>query len=477
MKLIHLLNSLSAVEKTRFRKYLQSPFFNTDNKLLILLDLIVEHLPAFVSREQLHQRIFPKKAYNYHRISNLLSYLTRFLKDFLAYEHMTADSFEFRHHLLMSARKRGLDQIFQQESRKFEQQRAGFQLEEDFYQQFVVEEERNVFFLTREERTFDQSLSRKIESLDLFYVTAMLKNVCQQVNRQNILQGNLLEGPASEFIVYIRAHIQRYASYPNIQIYYHILLTLLEPDEAGHFQQLKGLLESYGPEIPAPALHPMYQYVQNYCIKQSNRGREEYLGELLAVYQTLIDRNLLKFGKWISPWDVKNIVALGIRLSEFAWTEAFLQQFQYQIAPEYRDNSLTYNYAHVHYAKKEYRKAMRLLTQVEFEDVFYLLGAKTLLLKIYYELKEEEGLDALLHAFATALRRNRLISDYQREVHLNLIRFVKKLAQLRSQSIILPHEEIHKELSLLEGDIQSTQAVSQKNWLLTKVSVLGDSFP
>lgn len=473
MKLIHLLNSLSAVEKSRFRKYLQSPYFNTDGKLLVLLDLIVEHLPTFVGREWLHQHVFPEDTYNYHRISNLLSYLTRFLKQFLAFEHMKPDSFEFRHHLLMSARERGLDQVFQQESRKFEQQRADFQLEEDFYQQFVVEEERNVFFLTREERTFDQSLSRKIESLDLFYVTAMLKNVCQQVNRQNILQGNLLEGPANEFIVYIRGHIQRYASYPNIQIYYHILLTLLEPDEAIHFQQLKALLAEYGHSIPASALHPMYQYVQNYCIKQSNRGKEEYLSELLTVYQTLIDRDLLKFGKWISPWDVKNIVALGIRLSAFEWTENFLQQFQYQIAPEYRDNSLTYNYAHVHYAKKEYRKAMRLLTQVEFEDVFYLLGAKTLLLKIYYELAEEEGLDALLHAFATALRRNKLISDYQREVHLNLIRFVKKLEQLRAQLGILPPEEIQKELSALEGDIQSTQAVSQKNWLLSKLGLLG----
>ena len=103
------------------------------------------------------------------------------------YEHLGSDSFEFRHHLLMSARERGLDQLFQQKSRKFEQRNSGFRLEKDFYQQFQIEAERNVFFLTREERTFDQSLSRKIESLDLFYVTAMLKSVCQQVNRQNIL--------------------------------------------------------------------------------------------------------------------------------------------------------------------------------------------------------------------------------------------------------------------------------------------------
>ena len=50
---------------------------------------------------------------------------------------------------------------------------------------------------------------------------------------------------------------------------------------------------------------------------------------------------------------------------------------------------------------------------------------------MYYELNEPDGLQSVLQAFEVWLRRNKVLSPYQQEVHLNLIRIVKKLQSLR----------------------------------------------
>lgn len=464
-KILHLLSSLSPWEIQRLRKFIASPYFNADEKQIHLLACLLK--AEEVDRERLHHQVYPQLPYQYSRITNLMSDLTRLIETFLSIENYQADQSKARIPLLAVAQERKLDKSFHALSREIEGNLTplGQADEKRFYDQFLLEKQRNLFFISQGQRQADESLPNSILALDRFYVAAMLKAICQLLNRQNVTseEGNEVRDIQESFITYMREHHQRYAEIPLIQGYYLILMTLVEPGHTQHFEALISFLQDLA--LPKDERKPIYQYAQNYCIKQINRGQQSYLASLFSLYQDMIEKELIYYQGHISPADVKNIVALGLRLREFAWTEAFLDQFEHKIAEEYRANSVIYNRAYLYYGQGKRRAALRMLNQVEFEDVFYYLGAKTLLLKIYYELQDQEGLEALLHAFEATLRRHKMISAYRKKPYLNLIRFTRKLAALRVKAITHTPKAYQKAKARLIEQIQSNPEIANIDWL------------
>jgi hypothetical protein len=104
------------------------------------------------------------------------------------------------------------------------------------------------------------------------------------------------------------------------------------------------------------------------------------------------------------------------------------------------------------------------LNQVEYEDITYNLNSKTLLMASYYELDEMEALISLLDTFRVYLGRNKKIPVVRRKHYMNTISIVKRLARL------IPGEQ--KEVEKLIKEVESTQGVVSKNWLLEKLTAL-----
>ena len=52
-----------------------------------------------------------------------------------------------------------------------------------------------------------------------------------------------------------------------------------------------------------------------------------------------------------------------------------------------------------------------MLLKVEFNDVYYHLDSKSLLMKVYFELDEYDAFSSLVDAFKIYLRRNQTISE------------------------------------------------------------------
>ena len=115
-----------------------------------------------------------------------------------------------------------------------------------------------------------------------------------------------------------------------------------------------------------------------------------------------------------------------------------------------------------HFFRKEYDKTLKTLLKVEFTDVYYHLDAKSLLLKTYYELGEEDALYSLFDAFKIYLRRNKLISEYQSEVYQNLIGYARRLVTARNGSNRVNLDDLRKE-------VLESKRVADLNWLLSKI--------
>lgn len=478
-KTILAISKLSPKELSWFRDFVHSPYFNTHRNLRKLMDIIGNAAPKFdenaLDAKRVFKKIFPKENFNPQKLSDLLTYLFRLYEKFLAQLEFDNDETQQKLALLTAYRERKQDRQF---LKTMERIRNNGLLqtpdESRFLNEYRLESESDLYFTSKDSRTADKSIERKTISLDLFYLTSKLRNCCEMINRQNIISEQYEIRMLDEVKSFVGNNFQLLENHPAILIYYQILLTLQESDREEHYFTLVDLLKNHSVRIRKNELRAMYDYAQNYCIKKINSGNTRYLDEIFKLYKTLLANELmLDENGHLSQWDYKNIVTVGTRLKQYSWCEKFLNEYQEKLPPGDRENAFAFNLATLYYSQKNFDKALKLLQAVEFTDVYYSLGARSLLLKIYYEAGEFEPLYSLFDSFKIYLKRNKLVSNYQYTVHMNLVKMTRRLANIRSMQGHSRSETIAKELEKLKKKMEATPEIANLNWLTERVREMG----
>jgi hypothetical protein len=164
----------------------------------------------------------------------------------------------------------------------------------------------------------------------------------------------------------------------------------------------------------------------------------------------------------MSHHDFKNIITVGLRVNEFNWTEKFIKEYNTQLPIEHRENAFTFNMARVYFFRKEYDKVLNLLQKVEYDDVFYLLDSKHILIKTFYELNEVESLTALIDSFNMLIRRKKIVSDDYRLKYSRFISFVKKMVNTNEKS----------KIEKLKIELENSKDTPDIIWLKEKIDEL-----
>ena len=467
-KLTGLLSSLSVWELKSFEKYVASPFFNVNEKVTTLLEVLLKYYPEFESKQleeqSIYKELFGKQRFNHQRLRYVMTDLTLLLEGFLAYISYQEKVFYQRKFLLHKLKDKRLDKYFTQHltnANRFQQQNSSHDLKH-YKRQLGYEELSYEFTLTSDNRSSDTNLQSLSDHLDIYYLTNKLKYGCEILNRQNVLQTEF-RVPMLQYIVeYLEKN--NFDNIPLIAIYFKILKSLSDDKNDKHYKQLKVLITKHQKTISINELRDIYVFVQNYCIRKINTGHDEYLRELLNTYQTMLKNEIIFEDKELQHLHFKNIVTLALRLNEIEWTEKFITQYADKLNKALRKNAVSYNLARVHYARKHYREALRVMRTVEFTDVYYHLDSKSLLLKIYYETEDIEPLFSLITTMRVYLKRSKLISEYQRTIYINLINHVKTLARIKSGG--------KQSVEMIKQSIKNNNEIADINWLKTKVSEL-----
>jgi len=467
-KLIQILRTLNKKEVSAFEKYISSPFFNVNkqvNKLFFILKpLHPEYGQKSILREKICKKTFEGEPENIQKLRYIMTDLTKLLEDFLAYREYDKQAISKKHLLLKSLNKRDLHKHYKQhlEEAYTLQEKNPFKDISYYYSQVLLEEDAYILSSVKKHRAIDSSLQNVVDNIDRHYLSKKLKYACEIINRQNILSAEYNLPFLEATIEFLKKH--SFEDVPAIAIYFQILLTLRESKKEQHYKKLKLLLTQHIDKFPQAELNDMYVFAQNYCIKQINVGNTDYLHELFDNYKILLEKKIIFDGKYIPQFDFKNIVTVALRLEEYDWVQDFILQNKINLRPDFRKNAINYNLARLHFSRKEYSGALKLLLAVEFTDVYYHLDSKALLLKTYYELDDIEPLFSLISTFKVYLRRNKLISDYQRTIYNNLIKFVNKLTRVKLGS--------KKPLSEIETEIAQVKEIADLTWLNNRVAEL-----
>lgn len=467
-KLIPLLKSLTITEVKSFTAFCQSKYFNVNKKQVELLMHLKKFHPDYnnqnLEKSILFKQLFGREEFEEQKLRYVFSDLTLLLEEFLAHSAFQKKELEYKHILLGELFERKQNKFFLQHLRETENnlEQNTFRDSNYFYQQYRMRELSYQYTSIYENHAIDKGLQELANNLDVMYLTLKLKYSCEMINRKNILQ----VGYQIHFIDELKALVEKFEfiHIPAVAIYYNILQTLTDPINNEFYYRFKKSVSDHVSLFSKKEQREMYTFLQNYCIKRINTGDQEYLDELFENYQTMLDGAILIENRSISQFDFKNIVAIALRLEKFEWTEKFIEQYKMMLDYPVRENAVVYNLSRLYYSKGDHKYALKLLQQVEFDDVFYQLDAKALLLKIFYETDAEESLLSLLSSFKIYLKRNKEISEYQYTVYNNLLKFVKRLFQIKMGG--------SGKLSDIKNVIATDKKVADLQWLKQKIKEL-----
>ncbi|MFZ2897222.1 MAG: hypothetical protein WA004_01285 [Saprospiraceae bacterium] len=471
LKIYSVLQQFSKIEQNRFRKYLCSPYFNANQDLIDLYDMMMAGMNGNgqgeeQEKEELWARLNPGKPYDDVRMRKYFSDLLKLLEGYVAQETFQENPLHQATYLMDAVIQRKMAKLYNntlKSARRLSDQQQ-YRPANYFYHQYQIE--KNYYRLNRSlgKRDIQTNVEEIANNLDRFYLAEKLKYYCDVLSQQYAVSFEYKILFLEEIIAHIEKYRHRYEEVPPIAVYFQIYLAYTDGDNEAHYFKLKDLLEKYGLEFPKEEAQEIYTFAINYCTRKINKGNQAFLREYFDLYKDLLKKDILIVDDEMEPGLFRNIVVVGLRLGEMAWTEQFIHDYQRFLPEAQRENTVSFNLSQLYFYKRDYDKVIETLRHVEYEDVITNLNAKTLLLTTYYEIDEIEPLYSLMESFRAYLNRHKDISSRRRRSFLQFIRFVKKLTKTMPGDL--------KRIEALREELNNTKGVASSQWIAEKIEDL-----
>lgn len=470
--LILLLKTFSKHDLNRFEKYLHSPFFNENERLIRLFDVIGNYLVAnkkniadqSLEKERVWYQIIKDEPYVDVKMRRLSSDLYKMANSFLAYKAFKEQPRDELLFQLKALNNPDLQKAYDSTLKQLHtlQQKIPLRDTDFYYYQHLIEE--NLYkYRVYSKDTLVATLKKTDFALDCFYYSKKLHNLCDAISQSFSFSDQVLLNYQTNLLIYLEEN--GYTEVPSIKAYYLILKMLTESEGEPYFFKLKEFIHLQDAYFSKKELNTIFTHLQNYCIlKKMNIGKHEFQYELFSLYKIALKKEILFDQGTPNASHYKNIITIGLIVEEYEWVEDFIQKYTIRLPKNHRKNALTYNLSKVFFYKKEYNKVIQLLQEVEYKQHVYALGSKDILLRTYYELGEFIALDSLINSFRIYIRRNKLISKEVKQQYLNMLRFVKKLSNIVKGD--------QKAIDKIRVQIDKCKALAVKKWIVEKVEEL-----
>lgn len=465
-RLIQTLRTFSKKEIRECRKWLQSPAHNQREDVQVLFEYLTSNgtllKEDLLKKECVYTTIFPDEPFEDAKMRQVMFFLMKSVEDFLVYQEWVKDDTRAKITLATVYRKR---QLFKYFNRSLQNARHSHEQQpyrnKAFYETEYALQYEEYTYLSGVRRTGQLNLQEVSDTLDLTFLIEKLRQAGLMYAHQTVVKTEYRFGMLTEVLEYIEQN--DLLEEPAIAMYYYSYKALADRENEDHFVNLKRQLFDHSDLFPDYEIRDIFLLGINYCIGRMNSGVVRYRREAFELFKRGFEKRILLQNGLVSRYSFLNVVAIGLMLEEFDWIEAFIHEFESCLEEQYRESTLHYTLGRLHFARREYQQSMRQLTQVEFEDVHINLYAKTMLLKMYYELDEFNALDSLLESMRVYLRRKEGLG-YHKKNYQNFINFTKKLINLT------PYDQAQKET--LRAKIQQANPLTEREWLLNQLEHL-----
>ncbi len=467
-----LIETISLFDQTELEAFENSLFYN-DNRIgkdvKILFESIKGCFPDFndnVSKQHIHQNIYPDKTYSDNRINKCMSALQHLIDQFVVqkfgkqigeeekllafskfYREKSSDKFE------KTIQK--LD-IFLQEHSKIKDKDYFFNrflmFEEKIQHQNIVNNKKNDTSLHDLINEFDTYfLLVRIEYLIFLEMQAMVSNIDVSPSRALMDLVNPL----------IAKNKEKYEDISNFKLSFEILNILqnfdkVSEEDVSKFEQLiTQNLKSINHEL---AINLNIICI-NFYTRKFNQGSQTALVKIHLLNVKYFEI----FNQDISASMFQNMITVALKLKEYNWVKTLLSESKSRIIGSNNiDEIYNFNLINYYFHIKEYQKIdTNLYFNSNYIDIYYALAAKRLEIKYYFETNELYLCEIRLEAFKIWLHRKGkdTITKLTFDINNN---FIDIMRQLLNNFGVLDNVKNEK----LKTKIINNNNIAERGWLL-----------
>ncbi|MEM0999081.1 MAG: hypothetical protein AAGN35_18625 [Bacteroidota bacterium] len=471
-KLGYYLTRLSNKQKSAFRDFLASPYFNKKSEPRVLFEVLDQRMlrykKASLQPEDAFAEVFPEQPFRKAVYRKLMNRLLNLLLQFLAHETLSRDEVAELRATHKAVSGIGADRYFD-----FLHKKVSDALDPNHIDHFdhAYEVESNLAELQAKKslRSEFENFDRLITLMDHSYTVKRLQLGYYALTSSRVT-GKVTKIPGlDQFLDELGDRIETQPLL--IRMLYYRYMTLAQEGNPTHFHRLRSLLEEHAAGLSYDLAVELYEGILSHSIYRVNAGDPDFLPELLRVYQGMLRGGYLVDEDHLPAAHFKNIVVVAARAGELAWADWFVDQYGPQIKPDLRASALTYNQAVIDYFRQRFspsEKGFQIITG-DPQDLYYGVDARVYLLRIYYETGNFDGMDSLSHSFRVYLTRNRSLPAGRKEKYYTFLALYRRLMNIAPRDA----ERVRK----LREDILASPRIAPRAWLLEKVQVLIQELP
>lgn len=462
-KIILLIKSFNSTEIRQFNKFIASPYYNVNKEVILVWKHVLHNIDDISKLEKthLHAVLYPTKPYQDISIRNIIMQLKSLLENYLQISFFQKDAIAKKLVLVKQLHSRNIESavIAELEEINTDLQAASIQNASYLYQTFTYQQLKQEVLHTQF-RNKESNLDKQLDALEKFYLAEKLKIMNLMMAHENVLKVNYSITNSQNVLEL--ASTTTYNDIPAIQLFQLSYLCFQEFEREELFASYEIILFENLHFFQSEEQRMLLMAAINYCIKKNNLGKPHYQANLLELYKKGIASKVLFENGYLTQYTYSNVISLCLNLKDYDFVKNFIENDKKYLEESIQAMYYLFNKAKYLYVQKDYKAAIRILTQNSFSDPLINVSAKMVLLKIYYEQQEWDILDATLENISMYIRRE-LLMGYQKDSFINFVKYIKILARSISLSS-KRKEKIKQEITIL-------RYLSDRKWLVEQVEI------
>ncbi len=467
-RIYKLLSALNPVTLNRFSKFIHSPYFNVNEKITSLYTIIENDIKkgdAVPSKEKIWTSVGFAGEYKDIKFRKLCNDLVERYERFLTIEAMESDELLKSNLMIKGIKDSKIDTLIEKHIGKSSTafDRMPDRSSDYFLQKYTYEKNLQNLKTNYEKKEDIKKFINKAsfdelsEQLDSFYIIEKLRYTIDIItwNRQYKLDINPDISVIQSFIE--KNKLQE--SLP-VNIYYLICRILTEDDSRDLYFELKELAKTGIYNFPVDEQFEIFSALFSYCVKWVNSGDLEFHKQYMELQDWGIQEEFILSNGRLSPTSFRNYVVIGLRIGEYDRVENYIKKNINLLEKKRQENALYFNLARLEFYKTNYDEVITNLRYVNYDDVWYNINSKVLLLATYYELEEIDPLYSLLDSYTAFLRREKSLEASRLKRHINFTNLLKRLVNYQGNK---------QQLLRLKEQILEEKNIVNRSWLLEKI--------
>jgi len=479
-KTVRLLLSLDYNECKKFKSYLQSPYFNTNEFLLQLCNHIFTEfkinknpyceedfiIKAYGKKETKEETKKDERNYQSH-----LLLLGKHFECFITTQKIEKNGPLYNQITLEDYLYRGKGVFFMSKYKQAKGKLEKSPIDTYYYQnKFQIEELLDCYKkLYKDKRRGDSNLQATCDAIDRDFILKKLCSLVLMHNRRNITNASYDFGLKSYLLDYFKT--KPAIKDPLTNLLYQAYEILTGSDKKKAFENLNEELRQSDQKIAKDMVIVLFTILNN-NLKWLIEQKTQLYQELFELYDMMLNQNYIQTDGKLSGNLYKNIVSIGLELEKYDYVESFIDLYKNKLLPvDYAREMYAYNKAKLHIYKGELKNADELIADIDFKDTLYKFDLRAVEIMLSYEMREYRMLESRINKIKVALSCEKNIPEPNKKVYRNFIYCVNNMYRFNCNP-----NKCKADAQKIITFIENTNQIANRRWVLMRADVLLKKF-